>query len=250
MALSLDEAARMLAVSPATVRRWAREGLLGVRRPSGEFHFETSQLRRWAQQQGLQLRELHSVPVHGSWPSAPAAPALDPGSRPLTLALGRGGLATEIVPGSVEEVLRQLVDRAPIDSSADPALLLARLLEREALSSTGIGDGIALPHPRQPDPVWCDEATVVVGRLAAPMDWSALDGAPVHTVFLLLNPSPAVHLKVLARLAMVLRDARTQQLLAPDGGGLGAGDAGQAAAVVGLEEGELLRLVAEIEPEE
>ncbi len=215
MPLTPDEAAKMLGVSTGTVRRWAREGLLGVRRPTGEFRFETTQLRSWARSQGLRIHDISSVPVRGSWPvvSTPNSSA-EAKAQPLTIALSRGGGLNGIVGSSPHEVLSQLVEKAPLQPDVDREDLLDQLLQREGLASTGLGDGVALPHPRKPSPRFSPEPFVALAHLTKPVEWSALDGKPVHSVLLLLNPTPDVHLKILSRLAFLLRDAEFQKLLA------------------------------------
>ncbi|NQU48606.1 MAG: PTS sugar transporter subunit IIA [Planctomycetes bacterium] len=214
MPLSLDEAAKMLGVSSGTVRRWAREGLLGVRRPSGGFRFETSQLRRWARSQGLRIHDVSSVPVRGSWPAlSPPASDAESNAQPLTFALSRGGVVEIDQASTSREVMREMVNKAPLAPEVDREDLFDQLLQREGLTSTGLGDGVALPHPRQPSAEFSAQPMVVLAQLKPAIDWRALDGKPVHSVLLLLNPSPNVHLKILSRLAFLLRDAEFQQLL-------------------------------------
>lgn len=80
-----------------------------------------------------------------------------------------------------------------------------RLLDREKLGSTGFGGGVAIPHGRLPG---IAAVSGVFARLAQPIDYGAVDGAPVDLVFLLLSPegSNAEHLKALARVSRRLRD--------------------------------------------
>lgn len=195
----------MLGVSPDTVRRWARQGRLGVMRPSGEFNFEHAELERWAAAQGLQLRR----------PGAYSSRILvtDPGAQPLATALGRGTVLHEVAGATPSEVLFNLVERALLPESVDREGLVSQLEAREALASTGLGDGVALPHPRTPSATFVSEPTVVIAMLEHEVDWRAIDGQPVHTAILLLSPSPQLHLQVLSRLAFLLREERFLELL-------------------------------------
>jgi nitrogen PTS system EIIA component len=79
------------------------------------------------------------------------------------------------------------------------------LLDREKLGSTGIGDGIAIPHGKLAK---LDELVVSFGRSREGIDFNAMDGKPVHLFFLLLAPenSAGVHLKALAKLSRMLKD--------------------------------------------
>ena len=73
------------------------------------------------------------------------------------------------------------------------------------MASTGLGEGFALPHPRTPPSELVEAPVVVVVFPDEMVDWAALDGELVHTVFLLVSPSAAVHVQVLARVAHSLR---------------------------------------------
>jgi PTS system nitrogen regulatory IIA component len=107
------------------------------------------------------------------------------------------------------QLLQELAKRAEASGSGVPAAdILAALRSREALGSTGLGKGFALPHAR------IDGLTRFVGlfaRLARPIDYDAIDGAPVDLVFLLLMPPEAGNNNVaaLAAVSRRFRDAGT-----------------------------------------
>ncbi len=79
------------------------------------------------------------------------------------------------------------------------------LLDREKLGSTGIGDGIAIPHGKL---AMLDRLVVSFGRSPEGIDFNAMDGRPVHLFFLLLAPenSAGLHLKALAKISRMLKD--------------------------------------------
>ena len=83
--------------------------------------------------------------------------------------------------------------------------LLRVLLEREELGSTGIGDGIAIPHGKVQK---IDALVVSCGRSIEGVDFQSMDGKPTHIVFLLIAPenSAGIHLKALARISRLLKD--------------------------------------------
>jgi fructose-specific phosphotransferase system IIA component len=99
--------------------------------------------------------------------------------------------------------------------------LLSRVLSREELASTGVGEGIAIPHAVSPS---VSETVMAVARLAKPVDFLAVDGQPVDLVFLLVGPegSSGVHLQILSKLARLLHDPdfRDAARAAPDSGAL------------------------------
>ncbi len=83
--------------------------------------------------------------------------------------------------------------------------MLHVLLEREKLGSTGIGDGIAIPHGKL---AGLDEMVIAFGRSREGIDFEAMDGKPVHLFFLLMAPenSAGQHLKALAKISRMMKD--------------------------------------------
>ena len=114
-----------------------------------------------------------------------------------------------------DEVLQELV--AQISELADqPAArhtLLRALVEREQLHSTGIGDGIALPHTRNALAGIVDHAVIVLGRHPAGIPYGAVDGVPARLFFLIVAPAITEHLAILARISRLLRDETLRQSL-------------------------------------
>jgi nitrogen PTS system EIIA component len=104
-----------------------------------------------------------------------------------------------------KQVLQEVSAQAARLVGIDEREVFETLLHRERLGSTGIGDGIAIPHGKIPR---LGRLFGLVARLDKPVDFEALDGQPVEIVFLLLAPegAGADHLKALARVARVLRE--------------------------------------------
>ena len=198
MPLDLHQAALKLGVSPATVQRWARQGRLGMVRPSGEFLFEERELQQWARNQGLKIRNELKKPQN--------VRALQ--DKPLSAALAKGAILHNVAGHTPGEVLSVLVELSPVTEGRNRTALLQQLIEREALASTALSAGVALPHPRTPSDAFTDAPVVVIAMLEQPVDWLALDGELVHTAILLLNPTAHEHLQVLSRLALVLREQK------------------------------------------
>ena len=101
--------------------------------------------------------------------------------------------------------------RSPLASEADRELLFEVLLAREAIGSTGVGDGIAIPHVRSPVVLPADQPTVSLCFLAQPVDFQAIDARPVHTFFSLVTLTVRSHLYLLSRLSAALQDPRFKQ---------------------------------------
>ncbi len=108
---------------------------------------------------------------------------------------------------SKKHALQELSDRAGLFSGLAPREIYDVLLQRERLGSTGIGEGIAIPHGKLAS---AKTMFGIFARLARPIDFHSLDGAPVDLICLLIAPETAGadHLKALARLARMLRDTK------------------------------------------
>jgi mannitol/fructose-specific phosphotransferase system IIA component (Ntr-type) len=114
-----------------------------------------------------------------------------------------------------DEVLAELVNQIPeiAGRPEDRQTLLRALQEREQLHSTGIGDGIALPHARSALVGLVDHPIIVFGRHAAGVPFGSIDNAPAYLFFLLIAPTVTQHLGILARLGRVLRDPKLRKAL-------------------------------------
>ena len=114
-----------------------------------------------------------------------------------------------------DAVLNELVNQIPQLAEQPEArkTLLRALQERELLHSTGIGDGIALPHARNALVGLVDEPIVVFARHATGIPYGAIDNVPARLFFLLIAPTVTQHLGVLARLSRILRDPKVRQNL-------------------------------------
>ncbi|MFN8652924.1 MAG: PTS sugar transporter subunit IIA [Gemmatimonadales bacterium] len=111
-------------------------------------------------------------------------------------------------PGVLRELTHLLAERAQVD----PAPLLSAVLEREAVLSTGIGHGIAIPHAKV---AAVSDLSLVCGSHPGGVDFEALDGAPVRLFFLLIGPESAAgqHVKALSRIARLVRRESVREAL-------------------------------------
>jgi PTS system nitrogen regulatory IIA component len=87
------------------------------------------------------------------------------------------------------------------------------LLSREELMPTAIGNGIAIPHPRNPIVTNPVNSNVSICYLHNPIDFEALDNKPVHTLFILLTATPKMHLNVLSKISYLCQDKNLLELL-------------------------------------
>ena len=112
----------------------------------------------------------------------------------------------EITSKTKEGVLRELVHvLAQVERQVNEDRMTEILLERESLGSTGIGDGVAVPHGKSKE---VERILASFGRSLPGMDFQSLDGKPTHLFFLLIAPenSAGMHLKALAQISRLMKD--------------------------------------------
>jgi PTS system nitrogen regulatory IIA component len=217
MQLTVREAAKLLSTSETDIYRWIDDGSLPVYTVNEQYRFNRAELLEWATAKKLKI----SVQLFG--PAAPDSAALPS----LARALAAGGVQAAVQGRDKESVLSAVVERLPLGEDVDREFLLQVLLAREALGSTAVGDGIAIPHVRNPIVLHGCPPSVTLSFLAQPVDFGALDGKPVSTLFTVITPTVRAHLHLLARLSgalldpgfrrVVLERAPAEQILAEAG---------------------------------
>jgi nitrogen PTS system EIIA component len=123
---------------------------------------------------------------------------------PLNDILAPDAVMASLRVNSKKQALQELSERAGLVSGLAAREVFDSLLQRERLGSTGVGDGIAIPHGKLAK---CGRIFGIFARLERPIDFEALDGLPVDLMFLLIAPenAGADHLKALALIARALR---------------------------------------------
>ncbi|CAG0960244.1 PTS sugar transporter subunit IIA [Geobacter sp.] len=203
MLLEPSDAAQALNVDEKTVVRWIRKDNLPAEMIRGEYRINPVDLLEWATERGMKVN-----------------PALykmhDADNRPLptlSQALEAGGIHCGVTGTDKETVLHTVVSQLDLPPELDPDFILQVLLAREALGTTAVGDGIAIPHVRNPILVQLPVPKVSLSYLAEPVDFGALDGKPVQILFTIITPTIRMHLHLLSKLAFCLRDPRLRQIL-------------------------------------
>jgi PTS system nitrogen regulatory IIA component len=109
--------------------------------------------------------------------------------------------------------LRFIIEHIWLPEEVDREFLFQVMLAREELGSTGIGDGIAIPHVRNPVVLHITRPFVSLAFLETPIDFGALDGKPVHALLTIMSPTVRAHLHMLSRISFVLRDEKAKSAI-------------------------------------
>lgn len=130
------------------------------------------------------------------------------------------GIITEVEASGKTELLKQISNTlAKCYPSFNAEEVFQVLMERERLGSTGVGDGIAIPHGKLPQDRFADCSrslpVLLFARSRRGVDFDAMDSKPVYLIFALLAPEncPGLHLKVLAKIARLLKNKEVQEKL-------------------------------------
>jgi nitrogen PTS system EIIA component len=131
---------------------------------------------------------------------------------PLTDLVALNAILPNLKVNGKKQALSELAAKAAELTGQSDRAILENLLQREKLGSTGVGNGVAIPHGKLPK---LDRLFGMFVRLEKPIDFDSLDGQPVDLIFLLLAPETAGadHLKALARVARLLRDPEVARKL-------------------------------------
>lgn len=201
MQLTVRDVSQFLNSSEATVINWIKRRGLPAHRVNGQYRLSRAELLEWATANRIKVAvDLFDQPD-------------TPDERVATLAdaLEAGGIVRNLRDTSKEQALRALVEVLPLPDGNDRDLLLRLFLARESSASTAIGDGIALPHVRNPIVLHVDRPMVTLCFLEKPVDFGALDGQLVQVLFSLICPTMRDHLQMLARLSHALHDPGFKQ---------------------------------------
>ncbi len=144
---------------------------------------------------------------------------LDP--CPVTTLLTLGGVSYGVPGDDKTSALVAAVERLCLPDSVNRDRVIEEILQREDIASTGIGQGIALPHPQSATALQLPESILALAFLEHPVDFGAPDEIPVQALFLILSRDTGQHLRLLAHLGRTLQhadviDALTRRLPAAE----------------------------------
>lgn len=196
MQLNIRDLTKLLNASESTVARWIKQRGLPAQQVGGQYRINRAELLEWATANQVRV----SLDLFNNLETdAETVPT-------LAEALETGGIYYALQDTNKDHALRALVQILPLPEGVDRELLLRLFLAREASASTAIGNGIAIPHVRNPIVLHVARPAVVLAFLKQAVDFGALDGKPVHVLFSIISPTNRSHLQLISRLSFALHD--------------------------------------------
>lgn len=216
MKLTIDEVALCLNLPARKVERWISQGRIPMKQDGRVCIFNASVLEKWALDHHLPFQ----LPTEK--PEKKSETVALPDTEVLLSAMKRGGVFHHVEGTDADSVLKAAVMLLPYFQESTKQILYHKLQERERLMSTGIGKGVAIPHPRIPLMEMGEESLLATFFLKDAVDFGSIDDKPVFVLFILLSPTTKEHLNLLSRLAFCVRDDAFVSFLktAPDAVGL------------------------------
>ena len=203
MQISVRDLMRIFQAGEKTIYGWIAKKQMPCVKVNEQYRFNYVELLEWALENRIALTpDILALGEHKP-------------NRACILAdtLKAGGVYYDVQGRTREEVLKNVIELLPLPVEMDKKSLLEMFLARESMESTAIGNGIALPHLRNPVVLNVDEPLVSLCFLKNAVDFNASDRKPVSILFALVSPSTKIHLLMLSRLSFCLQDSGFQKYL-------------------------------------
>ncbi len=193
--LTLQEVAEYLQLSDKTVLKMVKNNEIPCAKIANQWRFSKSMLDDWI------TAKMSVIPQNDF--SRLVETQFD--YIPLSRLIDEDSIIMDLKGNNSEEVIQELAQQAfNNELVANKDEFIKKLLEREQLTSTSIGQGIALPHLRKPCGTIVCEPKIVIGVSKNGIDFASLDGEKTTLFFLILSDSEVVHLRILSKLTQIL----------------------------------------------
>jgi PTS system nitrogen regulatory IIA component len=203
MELGARQVAEFLNISEKQLYQWISRKKIPAIRVGTQYRFNKAKLIEWAISRKITLSPAIFAQDEPDFPDAPR----------LDQTLEQGGVHYGIKGSDIPSVLEQVIALMPLPPEVDRGYVLQVLLARESMGSTGLGNGIAIPHVRNPIIMRVSQPVVSLCFLETPIPFNAIDGKPVHTLFTIVSPSSRAHIHLLSRLSYALKNAEFMDLI-------------------------------------
>ena len=194
--MTLSEVAEYLKVAEKTILRMIQKGEIPCAKVASQWRFMKPMIDDWL------ISRMNVLPKN----DLSSLMAKEGSLVPLSRLIRKERIIPDLAPGSKEEVLNAMIASLAI-SESNRQLFLKKLMQREDMSSTAIGDQVAIPHLRRPEENIIPGPEVILGICPPGCDFDSLDGKPVKLFFLIITDSEVVHLRILSRISQMASDS-------------------------------------------
>lgn len=201
MELRIQDIVNLLNVPEKKVQKWIKEKTIPFETINHEIRFNITKLEEWVLENRMPVTQQFLELVSTGVPMK------------LSELITRGGILYDVPGITMKEALTSCVSlmKKPADMTSET--LLSSLLEREELLPTAVGNGIAIPHPRNPLITSIAGEQVTLAYINHELDTKTPDNIPVHVLFIVLSANHRRHLEILSRLAFFCQDHTFLQML-------------------------------------
>jgi PTS system nitrogen regulatory IIA component len=203
MQLTFRDVEKAFEIEEKTLYHWLNALGMPAVKANDQYYFNSVEVLEWA----LKNR------VHLTTGALKLCQSSRQGEDIITPALMRGGVYFGLAGRNRDEILVKVIDLLPLPAHIQRGPLKEMLLAREQAGTTGIGNGIAIPHVKHPLVLAGTEPVVGLFFLESSVDFSSPDREGVHTLFVILTSSFKGHLSLLSRLAYCLQDEDVKEAL-------------------------------------
>ena len=203
MQLTFRAIEKAFEIEEKTLYQWLNDRGMPAVKANGQYHFNSVEVLEWALK--------YKIPL--TIGALKLCEKNRPGQDILTPALIRGGVHFGIKGVRREEIFGEVLNVLPLPGHIDRSYLKEMLISREQSGTTGIGSGIAIPHVKHPVIFAGLDPVIGLFFLETPVDFAALDGERVHTLFVILSGSFKGHLSLLSKLAFCLQNESVKAAL-------------------------------------
>lgn len=192
--LNIGDVAALLQIPAEKVERWVQQGQIPCKFKEDRCYFRKKDILDWARTHEMMMFKRQEKEK-----------SRDETFLNLKAGIERGGVHFGLKGDDSATLFENAVASIVFPGHIDKRDVIGALTDREEIASTGIGRGVAIPHPRQP--LGIEYPLVPVFFCEKSVDFRSVDGMPVSILFFMFSPSTQVHLKLLSKLSFFLRSA-------------------------------------------
>jgi nitrogen PTS system EIIA component len=186
--LKMKDVMEILQAPEKDVLKMIKDSGLPAHSINHQYMFNKQEIKEWVIKNGIKIHKRFLD--------------LKPGDMPVSVAglVKKGGILYGVKGRNSSGVLSYCSAQMKFPPELTQEQVLSSLIQREEMMPTAVGHGIAIPHPRNPIVTDIQNESITVCLPAHPVPYSAMDGEPVHTMFIVLSANPGRHLEILAKL--------------------------------------------------